>query len=336
MQKKKLRFTNSTVEYYFSAEFSFLKELADSGNAVIITDENVFASHPNKFRGWKTIIIKAGEKHKTQKTVDRVINQLIDLQAGRNTILIGAGGGVVTDLTGYLASIYMRGVSFGFVPTSLLAMVDASIGGKNGIDVGVYKNMVGTIRQPQFILYDLSFLKSLPELEWQNGFAEIIKHASIRDAAMFKELENRDLDFYSKKIDELALLIQRNALLKTKLVQKDEFENGDRKLLNFGHTLGHALENQYALSHGHAISIGMAYASKLSEILAGFRNAERVISVLKRYGLPVTKKFDREKVVGVLMMDKKREKNSVNLILLETIGKAVIRQVSISDITETI
>ncbi len=138
-----------------------------------------------RFKGWNTIVLKPGEEYKVQATVDAVIEELIDMEADRKTTLVGVGGGVVTDITGYVASVYMRGISFGFIPTSVLALVDASIGGKNGIDVGVYKNMVGVIRQPAFLLYDMVFLKSLPQTEWENGFAEIIKHACIKDAAMF-------------------------------------------------------------------------------------------------------------------------------------------------------
>ena len=182
MQKKKFRFSNSSVEYYFSANSRQLKQVVDAANTVLVTDENVFAAHKNYFSKWKTIVIKPGEENKNQDTVDYIVNRLIELQADRKTFLVGVGGGVVTDLAGYVAAIYMRGISFGFVPTSLLAMVDASIGGKNGIDVGVYKNMVGTIRQPQFILIDPTFLKTLPDKEWRNGFAEIIKHAAIKRA----------------------------------------------------------------------------------------------------------------------------------------------------------
>src|SRR6185369_11874808 len=126
----------------------------------------------------KTIVLKPGEVYKNQQTVDNIIQQLIDLGADRKSFLVGVGGGVVTDITGYVAGVFMRGIQFGFVPTSILAMVDAGIGGKNGIDVGVYKNIVGLIRQPSFLLYDYAFLKSLPKTEWVNGFAEIIKHAA--------------------------------------------------------------------------------------------------------------------------------------------------------------
>ena len=180
MQKKIYRFSSKKVACYFDADFPYLEKLVDKNRAVIITDENIFAGQQKKFNGWKTIVIKPGEKFKTQATVDEIIQQLIQCEVDRKSFLIGVGGGVVTDLTGYVASVYMRGIQFGFVPTSILAMVDASVGGKNGIDVGVYKNLVGLINQPQFLVYDISLLKSLPEDEWINGFAEIIKHACIK------------------------------------------------------------------------------------------------------------------------------------------------------------
>ena len=166
MKKKTFTFSNTSADYFFDADFSYIEKLAPKENAVIITDEHVFAKHKKKFKGWNTIVLKPGEQYKVQQTVDVVIDQLIAFGADRQTTLIGVGGGVVTDITGYVAGIYMRGIRFGFAPTSLLAMVDASIGGKNGIDVGVYKNMVGLIRQPSFLLFDISFLKSLPK---QNG-----------------------------------------------------------------------------------------------------------------------------------------------------------------------
>ena len=336
MAKKTVRFSNSSVDYYFAEGFSTLGQIVDTSNAIIITDENIFSHHEKKFKGWNTIVLKPGEEYKVQSTVDAVIEQLIEMQADRKTTLIGVGGGVITDLTGYVASVYMRGIRFGFVPTTILAMVDASIGGKNGIDVGLYKNMVGVIRQPSFILHDLVFLNSLPENEWRNGFAEIIKHACIKNANMFKELEANNLKVYQRKKTLLCELIQKNALLKTKVVQADEFEKGERKLLNFGHTLGHALENQYELSHGEAISIGMTYASVLSSKMAGFENEERLIGLLEKYGLPTFAQFDKDKAISILKMDKKRNKESIDFILLEKIGKAVIQPIPIEQLYQNL
>ncbi|MFZ9718454.1 MAG: 3-dehydroquinate synthase, partial [Chitinophagaceae bacterium] len=240
------------------------------------------------------------------------------------------GGGVITDLTGYIASVYMRGIRFGFVPTTLLAMVDASVGGKNGVDLGVYKNMVGLVKQPAFIVYMPKLLRSLPEVEWRNGFAEIIKHAAIADAAMFRMLAANRLRSYRSNAHQLNELIVKNALLKARIVQKDPFEHGVRRLLNFGHTVGHALENQYALSHGEAISIGMTCAALVSYHVAAFRDPEKLIALLDRYGLPTYAKFDADKVMNVLKMDKKRERAAVHYVVLERIGKAATLPVSLT------
>ena len=335
MKKLTYKFSNSSVDYYLAGGISHLKEIVDKDNTIIVTDENIYNAHTKRFKGWNTIVLKPGEEYKVQETANTVIEQLIAMEADRKTTLVGVGGGVITDMTGYVASVYMRGIKFGFLPTSLLAMVDASIGGKNGIDLGVYKNIVGIIRQPAFILHDMVFLNSLPQGEWQNGFAEIIKHACIRDGLMFRELESATLKKYQSKQTLICKLVQRNAILKTKVVQQDEFEKNERRLLNFGHTLGHALENQYELSHGQAISIGMTYASHISQQLNGFKETERVVNVLEKYGLPTYATFDKQKVFDVLKMDKKRERATMNYVLLEKIGKGVVKSIPINEL-ETI
>jgi 3-dehydroquinate synthase len=332
MVKRTFKFSSASVDYYYGGGFSFLKQIVKPSEGVLLIDENVQQNFSSRFKQWKTIVIPSGEKYKVQSTADRIIGELIDLGADRKITLVGIGGGVVTDITGYVASVYMRGVRFGFVPTSLLAMVDASIGGKNGIDVGVYKNMVGVIRQPSFLLYDQNFLSTLPEKEWRNGFAEIIKHAAIKDASMFKELELRDLGFYQKRKKIALELIQRNALLKSKVVQEDEFEKNERRKLNFGHTLAHAIETQYNLLHGEAVAIGMAFASKLSEQLLGFKNHNRLVKTIEQYSLPVSLEFNKQKTFDVLRNDKKKEADFMNFILLEKIGKARIEKISLKDL----
>ena len=327
-------FSEKRVPYYFDAEFSYLEQIVPKEKVVIITDENLYALYAEKFSGWRVIKFTAGEQYKNQQTVDYIIAELIKLEAAKDCFLIGVGGGVVTDITGYVASVYMRGVSFGLVPTSILCMVDAVIGGKNGIDVGVYKNMVGTIRQADFIFYDYSFLKTLPVEEWVNGFAEIIKHACIKDAVMFATLERYSLHDFQADETLIAELIEKNVIIKTSIVARDEFERGERKLLNFGHTVGHAIENLHQLPHGHAISIGMATACNLSEQLAGlhFDDAKKVILLLSKYHLPVDLETEHEKVFDVLKMDKKRVGDSVNFILIDRIGNGIIHSIALSEL----
>ena len=336
MKHLKINFASGTTDIYLAYGISHLKELTDPKATVLITDENVYNAHSKRFKGWNTIVLKPGEEYKIQATVDAVVDTLIEMEADRKTTLVGVGGGVITDITGYVASVYMRGLRFGFIPTSILGLVDASIGGKNGIDVGDYKNMVGVIRQPSFILHDMVFLNSLPQEEWENGFAEVIKHACIKDAAMFKELESKTLKHYQGRQSSVCELIQKNALIKLRVVKKDEFEKGERRLLNFGHTLGHALETQYELLHGQAISIGMTYACHISEQLSGFKQTERVVQLLEKYNLPTYAAFDKQKVFDILKMDKKRERKEMNYVLLEKIGKGVITQIQIDKLSKII
>jgi 3-dehydroquinate synthase len=301
--------------------------MVEKDRSVFITDQHVYDHHKKYFKGTRFIQIPAGESFKVQYIVDQIIDQLISFGADRKTTLIGVGGGVVTDITGYVASVYMRGIPFGFVPTSILGMVDASIGGKNGIDVGNYKNMVGVIRQPGFLFYDISLLQSLPVEEWVNGFAEVIKHAAIKDAALFRELEKNSINTYRKNKDALKDLIRKNVIIKLAVVQKDEFEGSERRLLNFGHTLGHAVENVYHLPHGHAISIGIKAACLISEEMLNFKETTRVTSLLQQYGLPIDIPVDFGKVIEIMRMDKKKTRDTMHYVLLEKLGKAVIKPI---------
>jgi 3-dehydroquinate synthase len=230
----------------------------------------------------------------------------------------------------------MRGLKVGFVPTTILGLVDASIGGKNGVDLGLYKNMLGTIRQPDFILHDYSLLSTLPQHQWEDGFAEVIKHACIKDAALFRELQQTDIVAFRKNREQAAALIARNARIKIKVVQQDEFEQGDRKLLNFGHTIGHAIENLYKLSHGQAVALGMVYAARLSEQLTGFRQVGEIRTILEQYGLPVQRKVNWDKAFDILLKDKKKQGNSLSFILLEKIGRAVIEPVGLTELRKLV
>lgn len=332
MLKKTFSFSTSRTTCYFDASFAQIGNLVEKDRSVFITDQHVFDRHKKYFKGTKFIHIPAGESFKVQYIVDQIIDQLIGFGADRSTTLIGVGGGVVTDITGYVAAVYMRGVPFGFVPTSILGMVDASIGGKNGIDVGNYKNMVGVIRQPAFLFYDVSLLQTLPDDEWVNGFAEVIKHAAIKDAGLFRELERNSIIGYRRNKKALTELIRKNVMIKSAVVQKDEFEESERRLLNFGHTLGHAVENVYHLPHGHAVSIGIKAACLISEEILNFKETARVTSLLQQYGLPIDIPVDFGKVIEIMRMDKKKTRDTMHYVLLEKLGKAVIKPIPMNQL----
>ncbi len=331
MHKTEYKFSERTVSCYFDADFADLAASTGDAGIIIITDENIYDHHHAKLSAYPVVQIPAGEEFKNQASVDHIINELIKLGAQKSTFLVGVGGGVVTDITGYVAAVYMRGIKFGLVPTSILAMVDAAVGGKNGIDVGVYKNMVGTILQPEFIFYDYSFLETLPVKEWVNGFAEIIKHACIKDKLLFAVLEKYSLHDYQADKTLVAELIEKNVTIKSSIVTNDEFETGERKLLNFGHTIGHAIENLHAIPHGHAVSIGMVAACNLSEKLNGFHfaDAAKIVKLLNQYHLPVDIETVHEKVFEILKMDKKRKDEGIHFILLKNIGEAEIKFISL-------
>jgi len=334
MRKEFKQFSNKKVEYIFDGDFLQLLSIYPKEKLVFITDENVFAHHQGKFEGLQVIQTRAGEAFKQQAAVDDIIKQLLQLQADKQTILVGVGGGVITDMTGYAASIYKRGIKLVLVPTSILAMVDASVGGKNGVDVGPFKNMVGTVYQPDVLLFDYDFLKTLPQEEWVNGFAEVIKHACIKDPAFFEFLRSKTIADFQNSPVLLAELIEKNVAIKTEVVLEDEFETGDRKLLNFGHTIGHAIENVHHLPHGHAVSIGMVAAATLSiEIQAlPVVEKEKVVSLLQQYQLPVSIEYDKLKIWDLLVLDKKRSNDSMAFVLLNAIGDSVVKPIPLTQL----
>ncbi len=338
MKVREIDFSEKKVKCYFDNSVHELDEISSKEHSILLTDETVHSLYAEFFIGWRTIVIKSGEQNKQQSTIDEIIRQLIEYEIDKQTCLIGIGGGVITDIAGYVGSVYMRGIKTGFIPTTLLGMIDACIGGKNGIDVGNYKNMIGTITQPSFILIDFNFLNTLSEIEWANGFAEIIKHACIRDLEMFQNLELNSIEYYKKNPDKLSALVERNVLIKSTIVQSDVFENGERKLLNFGHTIGHAIERLYNMPHGYAVSIGMVYESIVSEKLIGFESAEknRLEHLLKKYSLPVSGNFDKEKIILNISKDKKKIGEDISIVLLEGIGKGVIKNIPLSSLAQLI
>ncbi len=320
-------FPSGTVDYLFQASFSDFLGTCDKKHTVLITNEHIAKLYPALFKEVRTLVVPPVESSKDLQTIARLAKDLLQVEATKKTMLIGVGGGVITDIVGFLAAVYMRGVSFGFVPTTLLGMVDASIGGKNGVNIGMNKNIVGTITQPKFILFDTRFLDTLPDDEWSNGFAEIIKYACIADAEMFEELSSNNISYYRDQDDTaLIKLIERCVAIKNRIVLEDERETGNRKLMNFGHTAAHAIENLYELPHGKAVGIGMVIACMISIQVAGLDKTalDRLKKLLTLYHLPLRFNIDAKKAMDLLKMDKKRIDDTIDYIVLEKVGKAVI------------
>ena len=325
-----ISFPTGNTEYLLHASYSQLLQVAPVAHSIIITDNNIHRLYGHLFSDYRVLIIEAGESSKTWETIQVLAEKLTQFEAHKKTKLVGIGGGMITDIVGFLASVYMRGVSFAFVPTSLLGMIDAAIGGKNGINIGVYKNMLGTIQQPEFILFDTSFLETLPIAEWSNGFAEIIKYACIKDPNIFQQLSDANLNSYKIRPDKLNTLIAQCVQHKNEIVLADEQEKHLRKTLNFGHTAGHAFETLYHLHHGQAVALGMIVALIASEqqlqLSTDIRN--QLVQVLHQFGLPTHLRFDVDKVVQTLKRDKKRQNETIDFILLSSIGSACIHPLS--------
>jgi 3-dehydroquinate synthase len=320
-------FPTGTVQYLLHQSFNTITQLHPKDKCIIITDANVAKLHGHLFEGFKGVItIPAGENNKSLPVINTLASQLLRYEAHRKTVLVGVGGGVVTDITGFIASIYMRGVPFGFVPTTLLGMIDAAIGGKNGINIGLQKNLLGAIQQPEFILYDNSLLKTLPKAEWANGFAEIIKYACLFDERLFTLLARHDIKHYQEDDTALEHLIEDCVDFKNKIVLADEQEQGRRKLLNFGHTAGHAFETLHNLPHGHAVALGMIVSCIVSETVFGLSSSvkNKLAMLLLRYQLPISVDFTPDRVIDVLKMDKKRNADKVEFIMLNAIGDPMV------------
>src|SRR5437660_4099243 len=284
------------------------------------------------------ITILAGETSKTLEQVGAICDQMIAAGLDRQSFVIGLGGGMVSDISGFVASIYERGIPHVQIPTTLLAMVDSSIGGKTGVNASAGKNLIGAFHHPSLVIDDVDLLKTLPRREFNQGFAEMVKHAIIADAEMFAELKNVDLE-------NLAPLIRRNIEIKSKIVTKDEHDRtGERALLNFGHTVGHAIEragDYRKFLHGEALSLGIVAARGISIKKAGLSPDQRdsIVNVLRRFQLPtrLPRNFLRKKILEGVKFDKKFEAGKVRFIVTPQIGTAhVSRDVTMKDVREAI
>ena len=274
------------------------------------------------------IDVPDGDASKNLRQVGRLYDALLERGADRSAALVALGGGMVGDLTGFTAATFLRGIPFVQLPTSLLAMVDASVGGKTGVNLPQGKNLVGAFHQPRLVAIDVETLRSLPARERAAGFAEIIKKAAIRDAALFRTLEQQADALQALEREALVSVIERAVRIKAEIVRRDEREAGLRMLLNFGHTLGHAIEallRYRRLLHGEAVAIGMVYAAERSEALghAPAGTAERLRMLCERFGLPTAlPAFPRSAYLAALRVDKKRKDAHVRFVVLRGIGRA--------------
>ena len=317
-----------------------------SGRCAVISDTNVASLSADRVKqsltsaGFKptVITIPAGEKSKTLKQVGVICDQMIAAGLDRQSFVIGIGGGVIGDISGFVAAIYDRGIPHVQVPTTLLAMADSSIGGKTGVNTAAGKNLIGTVHHPSLVIDDLDVLKTLPKREVNQGFAEIIKHAIIADREMFDALKAVDLE-------NLAPLIRRNIEIKSAIVAQDEHDRtGERAILNFGHTVGHAIEragDYRKFLHGEAVSLGIVASCAVSIKKAGLPPDQRdaIVDLLRQFDLPthLPPNFPREKIFEALAYDKKFEGGKIRFVVTPQIGAAhITNDVTLNDIREAV
>lgn len=334
MQKIQIQTAAGRSKILIGDGLAKLGDLLSGERTVTVTDENVASHYEGYFPPGPVIRIGTGEENKTLDTVRRLYELLIEAGADRSSTIVGIGGGIVCDAAGFAASTFMRGVGLGFVATTLLAQVDASVGGKNGVNLKGYKNIVGTFRQPDFVLCDPTVLKTLPAKEAVNGLAEVVKHGAIGDPDLFAFLETYPDDARALEPAAVERMVSASVNLKADVVRRDERESGERRMLNFGHTLGHALEKVKALSHGEAVSVGMAAASAWAADrgLIPEEEARRLHRLLEALGLPVRAEADPAELMDAIAKDKKREGEKVHFVFLRRIGEAVVEPMAFSEI----
>jgi 3-dehydroquinate synthase len=310
-----------------------VKMLPES-DVVIITDDNVYDIYGIDFPAFPVITIRPGEGSKTLSTAGRIIDELLKIGADRSCFILGIGGGVVCDLTGFVASIYLRGVRFGFVSTSLLSQVDASVGGKNGVDAGFYKNVIGTFRQPEFVICDTTMLNTLPDKEYLSGLAEMIKVGLIGDASLVEIAEKNHGAIMERDRDLMTDAVARTIKYKASVVAEDEKESGARRVLNFGHTYGHPIEMANNFQHGFAVAAGMELAIHLSfkKGLLDNKNKNRALKLLDQYKIVPKYEISEEKMMELISRDKKKSGNGIHFVLIEDIGKPIIEKISIDEL----
>ncbi len=317
-----------------------LPDLLPPGRRIVaVTDPNVDALYGERIRAFapETIVIPTGEENKTLATVESIYRRLVEMGADRRTYILGVGGGITTDVTGFAASTYLRGLEFGFVATSLLAQVDASVGGKNGVNVGGFKNMAGVFNQPDFVLCDTEVLSTLPPREFRAGLAEMIKAGIIADPELFETLETHSPEDLLAAPELLMKAITAAIRVKADIVEADEREAGERRKLNLGHTVAHAIEKlTREHNHGEAVGIGLVAIAGVGERL-GMLSAEtsrRIVQTVERAGLPTAADIPTDKIAQALTRDKKVEDGAVWLVVPRGIGDVVVRRTQFDELAK--
>ena len=313
-----------------------LPTLLPDGRVIVITDANIDRRQHSLLRGMEFIMIGTGESIKTLHTVEMIYRRFIELGIDRSCFVLGIGGGIVTDITGFVASTYMRGLRFGFVSTTLLGQVDASLGGKNGVNLDGYKNMVGTFNQPQFVICDPMLLDTLPEREFRAGLAEIIKAGIIADSNLFERIERSSFEELRTNHSLLGEIILAAIKVKAEIVGRDERESGERRKLNLGHTFAHAIEKlSTEMNHGEAVAVGTAIVARLAvhlDILSA-DEAERIEHLLAAMGFTLTSPLPVKRLAAAISKDKKVDGDSLHIVLPTGIGNCEVRKMSIKEIS---
>ena len=336
MDSYTLKTGSGTCTIYFCEAFKNVSSIAGLSDCIIITDSNVYALYRSQFPDFKTIVVEPGEDSKSMRVAESVIREMLEAGADRSTFLLGIGGGVVCDLTGFIASVYMRGMDFGFISTTLLSQVDASIGGKNGVNLDGVKNIVGTINQPSFVICDMSVLRTLPAAEYVSGLGEIVKYALIRDTSMLGYIEENIEGVISGDEKVMSNLVRASVKIKVDIVSQDEREASLRRILNFGHTIGHAIEASLTIPHGLAVAHGMKAAAEFSLEMGMIQHEDfgRINSLLGRLGLLPVIDLKKGSVKKFIINDKKRKGSSIHFICLAAPGRAEVRITGVQELID--
>jgi 3-dehydroquinate synthase len=311
-----------------------VKELLPEKGVVIITDENVSNLYGKNFPEFPVFSIKPGEQSKNLGVVEILAEKLLNTGLDRSGMILAIGGGVVCDIAGFLASIFMRGIRCSYVSTTLLSQVDASTGGKNGVDLGGAKNILGCFRQPDFVICDPSMLLTLSNEEYLSGLAELIKTAIIGDKDLFSLIESHYAEIMNRDPVLLENLIARSVRFKAAIVTEDEEERGIRKILNFGHTFGHAIEMHRSVRHGFAVAEGMVLATIFSfeQKMIDSTEKSRILELIRKYGFEIPDSIPAEIVEKLVRLDKKKTDGEISFVFSGGIGNAVCKKIPLTDV----